>query len=1015
MSSGFIFRAHINGEPVERAADAARTLMDFLREDLGLKGTKNGCDQGHCGACTVLVNGKAQRSCLLRLERLQGARILTIEALAFAHPSAPAPDARRRLAGLEPDARRARNQVYQEPAYREGRNSIFDAAPAYDELHPIQRAFADEGAVQCGFCTPGMVLATKALLDANPDPDEAAIRAAFRNNLCRCTGYGAILRAVKRAAAARAAGPEAGRDAAQRGVLGPGTSPVRKDARAKVAGLPVFSDDYEADGALHGVLLFSTHAHARIVSIDGAAARAHPGVALVLTGADVPGRNGFGLFVPQQPVIARDVVRYLGEIVAVVFAETRAQAEAARALIRVEYEVLPALLDPLESVRAGSPLVHAEKRDNIVHHVAVRKGDADAAFAAADVVIEGVYETPAVEHAYLEPEACLVTIDADQRLTVYTGNQGSISFRDQIAASLVIPPEQVRVVLLACGGGFGGKEEPTVQIQAALGALRTGRPVKMVLTREESIRLSTKRHPMHIRMKHGATRDGRIVALESEVVADGGAYISQSKPVVFRSAVTATGPYVVDHVKADSRGVYTHKNPSGAFRGFGSTQACFACEIQLDKLARALGISPVELRRRNGFKPGDRTGTGQVLGPGVGYLGTLEAVARALEDMRAEFTGRERPAHVKLGFGIASSYKNVGIGVGLPDAAGAIVEVLETGRVLVLTGASDIGQGSDTLAAQIASQELGVPYELIDVRACDTLVSPDGGMTTASRQTFVTGNAVRLAARELRGRIDAPAPLDQAALARAHTDAAKAGHRLRVEHIYLPPKTHPHQTDANPAPDRPAGEFDIHYSYCFGSAAVAVEVNTETGDVKVLKVAAAQDVGKALHPKNVIGQIEGAVAMGLGLGLSEEFRVDDHRIHTDNLARLKLFTAQNMPPVDAFFVETAEPEGPYCAKGMGEVGLNPLPPALSNAIFDAIGIRLQSLPMKKDKVLAALGRCPPPRGRGGLHARAHDGAPGAPAGGLSYQFISPHSSRGRALWPKAPPGERPPTRFRTNF
>ncbi|HMP77679.1 MAG TPA: molybdopterin-dependent oxidoreductase [Kiritimatiellia bacterium] len=963
MSSNNLFSAWINGEPIERTADGKQTLMHFLRDELGLKGTKNACGKGHCGSCTVLVNGEAKRSCLLALDRLQGSRILTIEGLALETGAAGwTPERRGHFAGIQPEERRARNQVYREPAYCEGRNSIYDAAPRYEELHPIQRAFADEGAVQCGFCTPGLVLATKALLDKNPDPDEATIRAALRHNLCRCTGYGAILRAVKRAAAYLSGTLAVPPDRVpETGIRGPGTSPIRKDALAKAAGLPVFSDDYEADGALHGVLLFSEHAHARIVAIDCSAAREQPGVALVLTGADVPGRNAFGLFVPQQPVIARDEVKYLGEIVAVVFADTRAQAEAARALIRVEYEVLPALLNPLETVRADSPRVHADTPDNIVHHVAVHKGDVDTAFAAADVVIEGHYETPAVEHAYLEPEACLVTIAPDGQLTVYTGNQGSVSFREQIAASLLIPPERVRVVLAACGGGFGGKEEPTVQIQAALGALRTGRPVKMVLTREESIRLSTKRHPMHIRMKHGATRDGRIVALESEVVADGGAYISQSKPVVFRSAVTATGPYVVENVKADSRGVYTHKNPSGAFRGFGSTQACFACEIQMDKLARALDMSPVELRRRNGFRPGAQTGTGQTLGPGVGYLGTLDAAARGLEALRIEFADRERPTHINVGFGLASAYKNVGIGTGKPDAAGAIVEVLESGRVLVLTGASDIGQGSDTLAAQIASQELSVPYDLIDVRACDTLVSPDGGMTTASRQTYVTGNAVRGAAQQLREKLavvlsPGGSPADQAALARAWAAATKSGNPLRAEFTYFPPKTYAHQTDANPQPGKTPEEFDIHYSYCFGSAAVAVEVNTHTGEVTVLKVVAAQDVGKALHPKNVIGQIEGAVAMGLGMGLSEEFREDDRRIYTDNLARLNLFTSQTMPPVDAVFVETAEPEGPYGAKGMGEVGLNPLPPALSNAIFDAVGIRLHALPMKKDKVLAALGR-----------------------------------------------------------
>ena len=350
---------------------------------------------------------------------------------------------------------------------------------------------------------------------------------------------------------------------------------------------------------------------------------------MVLTAKDVPGRNAFGLFVPQQPVIAGEEVLYLGDVVAVVLAESREEAEAARELIEVGYEDLPVLDSPESNLAEGSPLVHAEAANNIVHETHVRKGDAAAAFARADVVIENDYETQAVEHAYLEPESCLAVPDADGGVTVYTGNQGSSDYREMIAASLALPKEKVHVVLVACGGGFGGKEEPTVQIQAALGALRSGRPVRIALSREESIRMSTKRHPMRIHMRHAASRDGTLLAMESRAVADAGSYVSQTGPVVFRSAVTATGPYAVDAVVADSFGVYTHANPSGAFRGFGSTQVSFACEVQMDEIARAIGMESVELRRRNAFAPGKRTGTGQVLDEGVGYLGTLEAAARA--------------------------------------------------------------------------------------------------------------------------------------------------------------------------------------------------------------------------------------------------------------------------------------------------------------------------------------------------------------------------------------------------
>jgi len=798
------------------------------------------------------------------------------------------------------------------------------------ELTFVQRAFAEEGAVQCGFCTPGMVIAATALLDEVPDPSDEQIRQALKHNLCRCTGYGAILRAVRRAAQNRLRPP-----LVELGTHLVGASPIKKDAPAKLRGEPVYADDLPAPDALHGVILFSAHVHARIRALDIRAAQASPGVVLVLTGKDVPGRNAFGLFVPQQPVICVDEVKYLGDVVAVVFAETRAEAEAARTKIVVDYEPLPVLDDPEVNLRPGAPRVHEDGVDNVVHHVAVRKGEVEAAFARAAVIVEGEYRTQAVEHAYLETESCLVRPDAEGGLTVWTGNQGSMAYRDMIAASLALPPEKVRVILTACGGGFGGKEEPTVQIPAALGALRTRRPVKMVLTRAESIRMSIKRHPMIVRQRHGADADGMLLAVESVVIADAGAYQSQTKPVVFRSAVTAPGPYVVPNVKADSTGVATHRNPSGAFRGFGSTQAAFAAEIQMDKLARALGLSPDELRRRNAFTDGSEMATGHLLPRGAGYRATLESATRALDALRSRFAETPRAVHKKVGFGLASSYKNVGIGVGLADSAGAIIEVAP-GRVTVYTGAADIGQGSDTLAAQIASQELGVSYDLVEVVACDTARSPDGGMTTASRQTYVTGNAVLAAARQARARLD-------------------AGEKppLRVEYTYVPPLTKAHQSESKTDP------LGIHYSYCFASSAVAVEVDTLTGEVRVLKVHLAQDVGKALHPVNLIGQIEGSALMGVGLALTENYVSTDTKVVTDTLVKLGVPWLADTPEIEAVFCEVGDPNGPYGAKGMGEVGLNPLAPALSNAIFDAIGVRLQELPMTPSKVLAALGRLDP--------------------------------------------------------
>jgi CO/xanthine dehydrogenase Mo-binding subunit/aerobic-type carbon monoxide dehydrogenase small subunit (CoxS/CutS family) len=925
----------VNGERVDREVERGRSLLRFLREELGLVGAKDGCGKGQCGACTVLVDGRPRRSCLLKAERLSGSRILTIEGL-----SGP------------------------------------------EGMHPIQSAFVREGAVQCGFCTPGMIMATKALLDRVADPSEAEIAAALRDNLCRCTGYAAIKRAVRSAAAelgaASAAASSALRGPAPRpeelGRGAFGASVPRKDAPAKVLGKPIYAMDVadlraraeaEAERPLFGKMLFSERAHARIRSIDTSKAEAAEGVARVLTARDLPGLNAFGLFVPQQPVFADREALYLGEVLAVALAETLEQAEAARNLIEVDYEDLPILDSAEENLREGSPLLHPGTKDNIVHETHVRKGlyasedGAAAAFSHAAVVVEGEYETQAVEHAYLETESCLALPDGDGGVTVMTGNQGSEDYRSMIARSLALGADKVRVVLTACGGGFGGKEEPTVQIQAALGAVLCRRPVRISLTREESIRTSTKRHPMRIRMRHAASSEGKILAVESRVVADAGAYISQTVPVVFRSAVTAAGPYEVESVRADSYGVYTHRNPSGAFRGFGSTQASFACEAQMDRIARALGLEAAELRRRNALAPGLRTSTGQVLDEGAAYLGTLEAAAEALSRMRAELAS-SAPGRA-LGFGLASSYKNVGIGTGLADGAGAIVGIEAEGRILVRVGAADMGQGSDTVAAQIAAEALGLPYRLVDVLACDTRSCPDGGMTTASRQTYVTGNAVKMAAEALRSALSSVFPpedrlreLDAAGLRGLRDRALAAGLGVSAEGRYLPPRTFAHRTSAALESGESDSALDIHYAYCFASAAVAVEVDPETGIARALRLCLAQDVGKAVNPMSVAGQIEGAAAMGLGYALSENFAAADRGLLTDDLRKLGVPRIGDIPPIEAIIVESPQPGGPYGAKGMGEVGLNPVAPAISNAIFDALGVRLRSLPMTPDKVLAAI-------------------------------------------------------------
>lgn len=632
---------------------------------------------------------------------------------------------------------------------------------------------------------------------------------------------------------------------------------------------------------------------------------------------------------------------------------------------------MPAILDPLEAFNEDATVIHKNKKNNIVHEVHAKKGNIEEGFKKADIIVEGHYYTPAVEHGYLETESCLAIPTDEGGVEVYTGSQGSISFQENIAVNLNLPMEKVRVIYTPCGGGFGGKEETTVQIHSCLAAVILKRPVKMTLSREESIRISTKRHPMHIWMKHGATKDGKLVAVKSKVIGDSGAYESATKPVIFRSAVTASGPYVVENFQADSYGVATHTNPKGAFRGFGSTQPSFACEIQMDKLARKLNMDPAELRRINGIDDGERTGTGQKLTGGTGYLKTIEAVSDGLNKIKDKYkpSGPDK----KIGFGIASSYKNVGIGTGLMDDAKAAIELMENGGIQVRIGAADMGQGCDTICAQIAATVLKVPYECIEIVANDTKICPDGGMTTASRQTYVTGNAVKITAESLKPKLsfyikmamesegiefnennECENIITASLLKKAYDLCRGNNDRIMEEKDYIPPKTYPHKICGDLSPGMKEEELKIHYAYCFVSSAAVVEVDMNTGEVKVLKVLAAQDVGKAINPKNVTGQIEGAVLMGMGMALSEEFIETDNKIVTDNLFKIGIPKIKSVPDIETFTIEVGEPDGPFGAKGMGEVGLNPVVSAISNAVYDAAGVRIQELPMKKDKVLEAI-------------------------------------------------------------
>jgi aldehyde oxidoreductase len=882
-----------------------RMLLQYLREDLGLTGTKNGCAKGQCGSCTVLVDRRAKRACITKLSRLNNSAVETIE-----------------------------------------------YGPQDNIISILQNSFISEGAVQCGFCTPGMIMAAKAVLLENETPSEEQIKEGLKNNLCRCTGYVAIIRAVKKAAKNLNKNEQSEPISEYPGNL-IGKPVYREDGPDKVSGKAVYADDIYEKNMLLGKIRFADYAHAEIISIDTSEAEKIEGVAYVFTGTDVPGRNKFGITIPQQPVLCLNKVQYEGDMIAAVFAENEEAASAGVRAIKIDYKPLKIINNPEDAKISKIYLNDVE--NNLAETLNLNKGDTGKLFEECDVIVEGEYEVPFVEHAYLEPEACFAKMYKDV-VTVWTPSQDSVHMQESIATSLGLPKEKVRVILSVTGGAFGGKQEPTIQITAALAAMLTGRPVKITLTREESIRVSTKRHGAKIFMKHGAAKNGRLIAIESTTVLDAGAYHSETRWVNFRACVAAGGPYEIPNVKTSAKSYYTNNPPAGAFRGFGSTQVCFAYEIQMDKLAASLNIDPVKIREINAVKNGSETITGQILRNGVGFPETINVIKNRLKELegKVQISG----SGFKLGIGIACSYKNVGIGLGTTDDAGAEVELLENGCFEVRTGSAEMGQGTSSLVAQIVAHELKVPYEEIRVVSCDTALCPQGGVTTASRQTYVTGNAVRIAASDMYTFLKSKYSRDELIPIEGRKIIWQELRSLKedtcISRVYAPPKTYDYREDGNRNKNSMIEEFDIHYAYCFNTCAVILEVDEKFGKVNVLKIIEAQDAGKVINPRMAVGQVEGAALMGFGYGLTENFIVDQGHVFTNTFNKLHIPKIQELPEIEVHLIEELDENGPYGAKGMGEVPINPVAPAISNAIYNAVGVRLMKLPIKDKDILSAL-------------------------------------------------------------
>ncbi|MFC1466560.1 MAG: molybdopterin-dependent oxidoreductase [Candidatus Brachytrichaceae bacterium NZ_4S206] len=906
----------VNGRPVTVDVRPSAFLAEVLREQLGLTGVKIGCNEAECGICTVLVDGLPVNSCIYPALKARDAHVETIEGLA-----------------------------------------------CDGQLHPLQQAFIEQGAVQCGFCTPGLIMTAKALLDANPNPSDDDIKHALKDTYCRCTGYVSVIAAIRQAAGhnGHLALPET------RPALNVVGKPLpRPDAIAKVTGAAKYTDDYTFPNMLHACTLRAGIPHARIVRIDTSKAKALPGVAAVLTHEDVPGAKNHGLVYPDWPVLCYDKVRYVGDAVAIVAAETREIAEQALHLIEVEYEPLPVVDDPVAALAPDAPKVH--EQGNLLKHIHVEKGDIEQGFAEADVIVEGEYETATTEHAFLEPECAIGRLTDDGRIEVYVGSQIPYADRKQIAAALGVPESQVRVIGTLIGGGFGGKEDIAGQIHVALLARATGRPVKMLYRRSESLIFHPKRHAVKFKVKVGAKRDGTFTAMRIELWGDTGAYASLGDKVMTRAATHASGPYEVPHVKIDCYAAYTNNVPAGAFRGFGVTQSCFAIESAIDELAHKLNLDPIEIRRKNALRVGSITNTGALIRESCGLLECIEKVEGALKQNfgHAEqswvFRRPDKPDCV-YAWGFAAAYKNTGLGGGANDCSTVEVEAFGDGSVEVRTSAAEIGQGLVGVLASIAAEELGLPYAQVHVLLSDTDLTPDGGPTTASRQTYVTGNAARLASIKLRQQLaavaaellDAPAESlvfrdgqvragDHAiSFAEVVQQAHAEGQSTRLSHLYEAPKTQPLGTGG-----------DMHVAFSYAAQAALVEVNERTGEVACLKVISATDVGRAINPLALQGQIDGGIVMCIGNALTEEFIQEKGVPYTDRLARYKMPSIRHTPEIVSFIVEDPAADGPYGAKGVGEISSIPTTPAITNAIYAATGVRVQRLPVDQDWLLRTM-------------------------------------------------------------
>ena len=889
-----MIRFSLNGHQVQADAEPTDRLSHVLREALGAKGTKVGCDAGDCGACTVLLDGRAVCACMVPAARASGCAISTVEA------DTP-------------------------------------------ELTRLRAAFLRHGAAQCGICTPGMLIAAAELLARTPSPSKAEAEQALGGVLCRCTGYARIIAAVCDTAPT----PEPASPAAGAAI---GADIARLDGAAKVAG-DSFGDDFAPEGALMVKAIRSPYPHAAFRFGDLAGFAAKPGVAAVFTAADIPGRNAFSVIPPfaDQPAIAATPARFRGECVAIVAFEPGQDPDLTG--FPITWTERPALMTPQEAEADAAPLIHPNRPKNLLIEGRVRRGDAAAALAASAHVVEGSFTTAYVEHAYIEPEAGAAWLDGDT-LVIRACTQAPGMDREDTGQILGLPQARVRIIPSAVGGGFGSKLDISLQPLIGLVALKTGRPARMVYSRSESMQSTTKRHPAEMTGRIGCDATGRITGMEFVGRFNTGAYSSWGPTVANRVPVHVSGPYLTPHITARARAVHTHGPVSGAFRGFGVPQGALWQETLYDQLAAKAGLDRLEFRILNALRDGDVSPTGNIL-QATGIGPSLEALRPAWTRALAWAAGE-----IGRGIGVASCWYGCG-NTALPNPSTIRIGITAQGEAVLHQGATDLGQGSNTVIAQIAADALGVPVQAFRLIGPDTALTPDAGKTSASRQTYVSGKAAQLTGQALRAeilRLANAGDMAQIGLGAGRLSVTDGATRRDIDLAVLPTDARGYALSAEESYDPPTRPLDengqgVPYAvYGYGAQLVELSVDTDLGTVKLHRITAAHDLGRVINPRLAMGQIEGGIAQGIGLALMEEYLPG----RTENLHDYLIPTTGDMPQIDSILIEIPDPEGPFGAKGLGEHVLIPTAPAILNAISHATGANLTRTPALPHRILQAM-------------------------------------------------------------